>query len=85
MADDQIPTWHVLGPQIREETQLAEHGTGMAQVHVVPYMIDSGAAKGHVGVLKVAPRDYYPEFVKDAIDEAVGNTHGIATLGTTGA
>lgn len=82
MTTPDNPTWHVLGDQITEDTQLSATGTGLAQVYVVPYVIDSGPARGHRGTVKVAPADFTEQHVRDLITGAVGRTHAVAGLGS---
>lgn len=81
MSTPQEPAWRVEGAGIREETELSPHGTGLQVVHVVPYVITSGHAKGHHGVVRVLPNDFTPAGVEAAIRAAVTNTHHIAGLG----
>lgn len=81
MTMPEEPTWQVEGAGIREETELSPHGTGLQVVHVVPYVITSGHARGHHGVVRVLPTDFTPAKVEAAIAAAVANTHGIAGLG----
>lgn len=80
--NETLPGWHVLGDQIREDTVLAPNGSGLQLEYVVPYTICSGPAKGHQGVVRVAPGDYNEAAVEKAITDAVRTTHGIANLGT---
>lgn len=75
----EVPAWHVLGDQIRSEDTMG--ATGLIPVHVVPYMIDAGPAKGHQGVAKFTADDYTPEEVQREIEAQVANTHSIADLG----
>lgn len=80
MTDADTPDWHVLGPQIRETTSLAESGTGLDYVYEVPYRIDSGPAAGHQGMVRIAKRDYTPAAVEALIRAETGTTHGVAGL-----
>lgn len=85
MGMPDVPDWHVVGAGIREENELAPHGAGIRLVHVVPYVIDSGPAKGHHGVVRVEPHDYTPAGVEEAINTAVSRTHGVSDLRRNGA
>jgi hypothetical protein len=76
-----VPAYHVLGDQIRQEDTLAPGNGGLTEVYVIPYMIDEGPAKGHTGSVKLDPSDYDPEHVREAIEGQVANTHNIAALG----
>lgn len=80
MTSPEIADWHVDGQGIREETELAPHGAGIRTVHVVPYVIDSGPAAGHHGVVRLEPHAFTPDGVREAIDAAVLRTHGVADL-----
>jgi len=75
-----IITWHVLGDQIHQSTTLAPGGAGIVDVWEVPYMIDSGPAKGHQGMVSVPASSYSPDEVKRLITVAVGTTHDVAGL-----
>lgn len=83
MTTPDIPNWHVEAAGIREETQLPEHGTGLQLVHVVPYVIDSGPARGHHGVVRVSEDDFTADMVGQAIDADVLAHHLIAPLART--
>lgn len=75
----EVPAWHVLGDQIRSEDSMG--ATGLIPVYVVPYMIDSGPAKGHQGVAKFTVDDYNPDEVQREIEAQVATTHSVADLG----
>lgn len=77
-----MPQWHVNGAGIREETTLADTGTGIDYVYVVPYVIDSGPARGSTGVVRVVQEDFTPDEVKSRIETMVAAKHGIASLGS---
>jgi hypothetical protein len=81
VADLQVPDWHVLGDQIRENTTLAPGGNGLATYYEVPYRIDSGPARGSEHVVRVDPRDFTPAQVESLILEHLNNVHGTASLG----
>lgn len=80
MTMPEIPDWHVDGTGIREETDLPQHGQGLRLVHVIPYVIDSGPAAGHHGVVRLEAHAYTPDSVREAIDAAVLRTHGVSDL-----
>lgn len=73
--------YHVMGANITTETRLHPNGTGIQDVHVVPYKIESGPAKGVVRAVKVPHEEYTPAAVKTAIESDVDLTHDIASLG----
>lgn len=77
-------TYHVLGDSITTETRLNPAGTGIEDMHVVPYVIDSGPAKGSRRTLKFPTSMYNPASVKAAIEQDVDNTHNVASLNTSG-
>lgn len=80
MTTPDIPNWHVDPAGIHEETELPEHGTGLRLVHVVPYVIDSGPARGHHGTVRVTGDDFTADMVGEAIDADVLAHHLVANL-----
>jgi hypothetical protein len=81
VAEQQLPDWHVLGDQIKEQTTLAPSGNGLATYYEIPYRIDSGPARGSEHVVRVDPRDFTPASVQNMIEEHLSAVHGTATLG----
>lgn len=78
-----LPQWHVNGAGIREETTLSDSGTGLAQVYVVPYVIDSGPSRGHQGTVRVTPDEFAnPERVRQAIETLIHAAHQVGSLDT---
>lgn len=75
-----IPQWHVLAPQIREEDTLGGPGEGLVHVHIVPYRIDSGPARGQMGEVRVPDEDYTPDTVEGMINAKTATTHAIGNL-----
>jgi hypothetical protein len=75
-----LAAYHVIGSAITTETQLNSAGTGIEDVHVVPYVIDSGPAKGTRRSVKVTDTDYSPDSVQAAIEADLDATHQIAGL-----
>lgn len=73
-------TWHVLGDQITQTTTLKAGGGGIADVYEVPYMVDSGPAKGHVGQVQIAASAFNQANVTAAIQAQVGAVHSVAGL-----
>lgn len=73
-------SWHVLGDQITQGTDLKPNGTGLVDYYEIPYRIDSGPAMGHTGTVKVNADAYSQATVAAAIQAAVDNTHAIAGL-----
>ena len=80
-----LPQWRVNGDQIKTETTLAPGMSGLQQVHVIPYTILTGPARGLVREVRVAPADFTPGNVQEAIVEDLSTVHGITQLGTPGA
>ena len=78
-----LAAYHVIGNGMSIETQLNAAGTGIEDVHVIPYMIDSGPAAGSRRTVKVPSSAYTPAAVKVAIEGDVNTTHQIAQLGQT--
>lgn len=72
--------YHVTPPLPPVEPRLNENGTGIEDVHPVPYMIDSGPAKGTRGVVKVPHSQYTPENVKNAVEADVNAHHQVAAI-----
>lgn len=85
MATNDLPAWHVLGDQIREQASLAPSGTGIETMWEVPYVIDSGPAKGSQHVVRLDPRNFTPADAEQAIREHLSNVHNVALLGQPGA
>lgn len=73
-------TWHVLGDQITQEVDLGPGTTGLVEVKIVPYQIDSGPAQGHVGQVKVPVSRFTPDNVAALINAQVEATHTVAGL-----
>jgi hypothetical protein len=82
---DEVPDYHVIGDQIREEPQLLPGNGGIQQVYVVPYRIDSGPSRGHFGEVRVTEEDYTPDTVRQVIEDKVTTTHMIGDLGRSSA
>lgn len=75
-----VAAYHVDGAGISTETQLNAAGNSIEDVHVVPYVIDSGPAKGLRRVVKVPAAAFNTDGVKAAIEADVASTHSIASL-----
>lgn len=73
-------TWHVLGDQITQGTDLKPNGTGLQDFYQVPYLIDSGPAKGHQGAVKIPAGPGWQDQVAAAISAQVAATHTVAGL-----
>lgn len=76
-----VAAYHVVGNAITTETQLNEAGTGIEDVHVIPYVIDSGPAAGTRRTVKVPVTRYTTANVKQAIESDLATTHEVASLG----
>ena len=79
-ADNSPPTWHVLGDQITQSTVLKPGGTGLSDVYLVPYRIDSGPAAGHTGQVQIPVDQFTADTVRAAVQGAVGATHAVGGL-----
>lgn len=77
---DELPDWHVVSNQVRKDQTLAEGGTGLQTVWSVPYMIDSGPARGSTHTVEVSTDDFTPARVKSAIEDQLSTVHGVTTL-----
>ena len=76
--------YHVIGESMSTDTRLNQAGNNIEDVHVIPYQIDSGPAKGAVRHVKVPHGSQYtPENVKAAIEDDVNTAHAIASLKST--
>jgi hypothetical protein len=73
--------YHVTAPPFPVEPQLMANGMGIEDVHVIPYQIDSGPAKGHKGTVKVPHANFTPDTVKAAIETDVNTNHDVASIG----
>lgn len=72
--------YHVIGSGMSTETRLNEAGTGIEDVHVVPYQIDSGPAQGARRTVKVPHSQYTADNVKAAVEDDLGTAHDVASL-----
>lgn len=75
-----MAAYHVGSPPYRVEPQLAENGTGITDVHVIPYVIDSGPAKGHQGTVKIPHASFTVDTVKQAVESDVDVHHQVAGI-----
>lgn len=76
-----MAAYHVIQGAITTETQLNPAGTGIVDVHVIPYEIDSGPARGNRRTVKVTQADWSREGVQKAIEADLAVTHSVASLG----
>lgn len=74
------PTWHVLGDEIVQTTTLKAGGAGLQDVYEVPYVIDSGPAQGHRGLVSIPTTAFNQANVAAAINAQVGAVHAVAGL-----
>lgn len=72
--------YHVHGDAIHTETQLNQSGTGIEDVHVVPFTIDSGPSEGHHGQVKVPHSKWTPENARAAVETEVDRVHAIGSM-----
>lgn len=75
--------YRVIGGAIHTESQLNEAGTGIEDVHVVPFTIDSGPAEGHKGQVKIPHSQWNAENAKAAVENEVNKVHAVASIGQT--
>lgn len=73
--------YHVDAASITTETRLNGAGTGIEDVHVIPYIIDAGPARGLRRVVKVPENQFTTEGVKAAIEQDLATVHAIAGIG----
>jgi hypothetical protein len=78
-----MAAYHVGRPPYPLEPRLSESGTGIEDVHVIPYHIDSGPAKGHKGTVKIPHADFTVDNVRSAIETDVDMHHQIAAITKT--
>jgi hypothetical protein len=76
----EVPSWHVLADKIREEDTIGDVGQGLIHVHIIPYRIDSGPARGQFGEIRVPDEDYTPDTVEGMINAKTATTHAIGGL-----
>lgn len=79
MADTAV-TWHVLGDQITQSTTLKPGGGGIVDVYEIPYMIDSGPAAGHTGIVTINATAFNTANVAAAVNAQVAAVHTVAGL-----
>jgi hypothetical protein len=72
--------YHVVGDAMALEPRLNAAGTGIEDVHVVPYVIDSGPARGHRGAVKVPHPHWSPEAARAAVEADVDTHHDVASI-----
>lgn len=72
--------YHVIGTGMSMEPRLNDTGTGIEDVHVVPYQIDSGPAKGHKGTVKIPHAQFTADQVRGAVEADVDMHHQVASL-----
>jgi hypothetical protein len=72
--------YQVQGDGMTLEPQLNPSGTGIVDVHVVPYTITSGPAKGHRGAVKVPHPQWSVDAVKTAVEADVDTHHDVASI-----
>lgn len=80
MANEVMPTWHVLPNGQRLTTVISPSGGGFSDVWEVTYQIDSGPAQGTEGTVRVPASQYNAEVVKATISEQVKHLHSVASL-----
>lgn len=74
------PAWHVLSDEITQSTELKKSGTGLVDMYTIPYVIDSGPAAGHTGMVKVAVDNATTDVVAAMINAATSTVHALAPL-----
>lgn len=79
-----LPAYHVLGDKISADTRLADAGLGIEDVHVIPYMIDSGPAQGSKRTVRVTDNQFTEQGVRQAIEMDLANAHAVASIKGTG-
>lgn len=75
-----LPSWHVLGDQIRKTTTLMPNSNTIGTVYEVTYQVDSGPAKGTRHDLAIPERDFTEAQVKSLIETDLNNVHRVAGL-----
>jgi len=73
--------YKVHGAAMRVEPQLNESGTGIEDMHVIPFTITTGPAQGARRSVKVPHSVYSPATAKAAIEADVDQAHDVASLG----
>lgn len=76
-----VAQYRVHGDAMTVEPQLNAAGTGIEDVHAIPYTIESGPAAGARRTVKVPHSKYTVNNVQAAIESDVATAHGIASLG----
>jgi len=70
--------WHVTSQNLT--TTISESGTGFESVWEVRYTVDTGPAKGTVGLVRIPASQYNAADVKAAIDAQVYHIHSVGSL-----
>lgn len=74
------PAWHIHADEITQTTELNKSGTGLTDMYVIPFTIDSGPAAGHTGQVKVPVNSAGPEQVAALINASADVVHQIGGL-----
>lgn len=80
MAEVNGIKWHVVQNGQRLTTELSQVGTGFRDVWEVPYVIDSGPARGTTGKVNIPADQYNAETVQATINAIVVHNHNVAAL-----
>lgn len=80
MAEVNGIKWHIVPNGQRLTTDISPAGNGFQDVWEVTYMIDSGAAAGTQGLVRVPAGQYNKETVQATINNQVTHQHNIASL-----
>lgn len=75
--------YHVVGDGMKLDTRLNQAGTGLEDIHVVPYQIDSGPAAGitrHVKIPHSTWQNQGANAVQAAIEDDVNMAHDVASI-----
>ena len=75
-----LPDWHVDSANVHQETTLGTGNSGLVTQWVVPFVLDSGPAKGSTHEVRVDPRDFTASGVADAIKTSLNDIHGVTSL-----
>jgi hypothetical protein len=73
--------YRVHGKHISKQTQLNDAGTGIEDVHVVPFTITTGPAAGARLSVSVPHEDFMAGQTQGYIEAHVDATHDVASLG----
>jgi hypothetical protein len=79
-VNTETPDWHVVPNAAHPDTVLTDGPPGIETIWRVPYVIDSGPAKGARHIADVPAAMFHADGVKEAVMQHAANVHAVAQL-----